>query len=154
MRNIKNLYQDYQEAMRNDKETEDYNYSDIFTRNKGFCYLNKGGFRVVYRRKNVVIKFPMDFFGLEDNICEAYAYHKYRKGSNHNGEFFAPCKLLSDGCLLMNFVNKMEYKDMPRWTFYIDSSQCGMFNGRVVAYDSGDSLGYLKEDALWWAGIV
>jgi len=42
---------------------------------------------------------------------------------------------------------------MPRWTFYIDSSQCGMFNGRVVAYDGAHSLIYLKEDALRWAGI-
>jgi len=154
MPNLQALYDQAIQGYSLDFLYTSYDMTTATSLERGFSFCGRGQSRMVYRRKNVVIKFPRGFSGLEDNICEAYAYHKYRKQSNYNGEFFAPCKLLSNGCLMMNFVSKMDFKDMPRWTFYIDSSQCGMFNGRVVAYDGAHSLIYLKDDALRWAGII
>jgi hypothetical protein len=150
-----NLQSVYDEAIKCDPLDRVYKGSDVvYIQSKGFSCIGLGQYRLVFRRKNVVVKFPLSLIGLEDNICEAYAYDKYRKQPNHNGAFFVPCRLLANGSLMMNFVKHMPYADMPQWTYYIDGSQCGIFNSRVVAYDSACQLTYLKDDALRWAGIV
>jgi hypothetical protein len=72
-----------------------------------------------------------------DNKMEARAYKKYRNGPTDTGIYLAPCRLLSNGCLMMMSVEKINYydQDRPSWADMIDSRQVGKYKDRVVAYD-------------------
>jgi hypothetical protein len=121
---------------------------------RGFRRLGEGSFREVYRRKNVVVKIPHNDSGFDDNIVEAFAYLRYRKGADSNLFVFAPCRLLPNGCLLMVYVEPLFYPNKPLWANYIDGGQVGTYNGRIVAYDSANELSELRLWALHWAGVT
>ena len=111
-------------------------------------------FADTYTPQRSVIKVPREQDGFEHNIREAYAYRQYRNRSDIVGIIYAPCRLLSNGCLLMSFVSHVPYDMLPNWAGYIDASQVGKFKGRFVAYDSGcDIQDNDRREALEWAGV-
>ena len=122
---------------------------------KGFRYIGSGCFRNAFQRGKVVVKIPRSLCGLEDNIGEAYAYNRFRKEPDARGRYYAPCRLLCNGCLMMVYVEPgtWDRETRPEWVRYVDSYQCGYFRNRVVAYDSGCDIGHLWSDAKAWAGI-
>ena len=122
---------------------------------KGFSFIGEGGFRNAYQRGKIVVKIPKSRCGFEDNIGEAYAYHKHRKEPCERGYYYAPCRLLSNGCLVMVYVEQTKWiqETIPKWARYIDGRQCGYYNGRVVAYDSGCDTSHLWAEAKQWAGL-
>lgn len=117
-----------------------------------FRYIGNGCNRTVYIRKNVVIKIPLHSYGLCDNIKEAYCYKKYRNNPGPNGEVYAPCRLLPNGCLMMVYVKYIPYgDDLPDWTRWIDCGQCGSYKGRIVAYDSATDVTVEdRDEARMW----
>lgn len=121
----------------------------------GFRYIDSGCFRNVFQRGKVVIKIPQSYCGFEDNIGEAYAYNRYRKEADARGNYYAPCRLLSNGCLMMVYVERASWDpgNRPEWVDNIDSFQCGYFHDRVVCYDSGCDIGHLWSAAKRWAGL-
>lgn len=117
-----------------------------------FQYVGAGAFRRAWKRKNTIIKVPHNSVGYCCNIWEAYAYRKYRNASAYNGEVYAPCRLLPNACLMMPLVQMVDYNKLPMWCSYIDGMQCGLYHGRVVAYDSAaDIIGEDRQEALMWA---
>lgn len=100
---------------------------------RGWKYLGSGCQRRVLQRGNVVIKIPYTKLGLESNKKE---YHIYKSSIERN---YAPCRLLSNNCLLMRFVNPLSMEDpnLPSWAFELnDGPQVGEDkNGRIMAYD-------------------
>ncbi len=122
----------------------------------GFYYLGVGAYRTAFRRKNVVVKIPQSYLGFLDNIYEAYAYRKYRREPGPNDEIYIPCRLLSNVCIMMPFVKRIQTaNELPEWTRYIDGQQVGMFNGRVVVYDSACDIETKDQyEARKWAGIL
>lgn len=81
-----------------------------------------------------VIKVPVDDMGYHDNWSEA-------SQSKVNGwlkkEWKARCKLLRNGCLIMEYVEPVKsFSDLPDWTNGVDCWQVGYtLDGRLVAYD-------------------
>ena len=132
-----------------------YDGFEKYLESKGFKYIGSGCFRNAFQRGKVVVKIPRSYCGFEDNIGEAYAYNEYRKRPVARGTYYAPCRLLSNGCLMMVYVEQGKWKigNKPDWVKRIDSYQCGLFNGRVVAYDSGCDIGHLLTQAKRWAGL-
>lgn len=122
---------------------------------KGFQYIDSGCFRNVFQRGKVVVKIPQSYCGFEDNVGEAYAYNRYRKEADVRGNYYAPCRLLSNGCLMMVYVEHASWhpEDRPEWVDNIDGFQCGYFKGRIVSYDSGCDIGHLWSQAKSWAGL-
>jgi len=121
-----------------------------------------GGYRKVFhgphnansRHIRCVIKVPKEQDGLEHNIREAYAYRKYRNRPDILGIFYAPCRLLANGCLLMSYVTYVPYTELPSWCRYIDGYQAGKFKDRFVAFDGGcDIPDQDRMEALEWAGV-
>lgn len=134
------------------------NYQNLLNR-AGWRYLGQGYSRVAYGRKNVVVKVPMHAEGYNSNILESYLYRKYRNYPDTHGRVFAPCRLLSNGCLIMPFIERAldncERSDLPQWAINIDGQQCGYYNGRLVVYDANADMGqYLFEEALQWAQVT
>ena len=135
-----------------------YNKYEIYLVNNGWQLLDEGSARRTYRRGKMVIKIPMnlskDRSGIHGNILEAYAYRKYRNRCDKNGFFFAPCRLLSNGCLMMPFVDRKNFperQNIPAWVHNIDGWQCAYYKGRMVAYDSEYNIQHLLKAALKWA---
>lgn len=113
-------------------------YRDIINKLKsiGFVYVGHGMFRTVYMRGNVVVKIPHDISGQIDNRTEARAWKIYRDKATSLGIFLAPCRLMSNGCLMMVTVDTNVGKmNLPYWTNIVDSYQVGIYKNRVVAYD-------------------
>lgn len=131
-----------------------HQYEDVLHK-AGFSYLGVGAYRVAFRRNNIVVKIPQSYSGLIDNIYEAYAYRKYRLQPGFNGEVYAPCRLLPNACIMMPFVHRITTaSDLPEWSKWIDGQQVGMFNGRIVVYDSACDIGTDDQRAaLKWAGV-
>lgn len=98
--------------------------------------ISSGRNRVVWRTgKGHVIKVPRCYDGIVDNeweACTSYEYH-------------AKTKLLCipdtriDICLMqeVNLDHGIPYKKLPDWTTFIDCSQVGLRNGKLLAYDFG-----------------
>lgn len=107
-------------------------------RASGFRRLNRGSFREVYRRKNVVIKIPINVNGVIDNMMEAKAYRFYKNKPTSLGIVLAPARLLSNYCLMMPYVDQ-NLSDLegpiPEWVEMVDADQVGIFKKRLVAYD-------------------
>lgn len=100
-----------------------------------------------------VIKVPRDQNGLEHNIREAYVYRKYRNQPDRHKIVYAPCRLLTSGCLLMSFVSTVSRTELPSWASFIDGEQVGKLKDRFVAYDGGlDIPDEDRAEALHWAG--
>ena len=129
-------------------------YEDVLVK-ASFSHLGVGAYRRAYRRNNIVVKIPQSHLGMLDNIYEAYAYRKYRLQPGFNGEVYAPCRLLSNACVMMVFTKHITLPgDLPEWSKWIDGQQVGMFNGRVVVYDSACDIGTDDQRAaLKWAGV-
>ncbi|CAB4196677.1 hypothetical protein UFOVP1290_197 [uncultured Caudovirales phage] len=128
----------------NEDENYDQEFEDNFAKfvsyleSKGFYYIGAGSFRHVYCRNNVVIKIPRNFNGGVDNMMEAKAYKKYKNGPTNLGLYLAPCRLLTNGCLMMMKVNTfMIDGEYPDWANYdtVDSRQVGKYRNRIVAFD-------------------
>lgn len=102
----------------------------------GFKTVDKGSFRQVYRRNKMVVKVPLKADGVVDNQMEARAYKHYGNKPTSLGIHLAPCRLLTNGCLLMPFVTIVEYRvGMPEWVEMVEGDQVGLYKGRLVAYD-------------------
>jgi hypothetical protein len=115
---------------------------------RGFKYLSEGRYRETYKRGNIVIKIPINDLGFGDNVMEAYAYRKFHKETPNEKEiFFAPCRLLSNGCLMMVYVETFGI-ELPPWTENIDCQQCGSYEGRIVCYDAACDIEWLRSEAL------
>lgn len=115
----------------------------IHIADKGFTYVECGSFRATYIRKGAVIKVPRNADGEVDNRVEAAAWHKYKNKPTSEGLYLAPCRLLSNGCLLMMTVDlSQDYEqdvggeiDTPNWVYEVEGYQVGMYHGKLVAYD-------------------
>lgn len=102
----------------------------------GFKYLDSGASRHTYIRNKVVIKIPNSDYGVYDNEAEAKAWRDYRNSPTPNGYQLAPCRLLSNGCLMMVTVDlDFDWRLRPHWARYIDGAQVGLYRGQFVAYD-------------------
>jgi hypothetical protein len=121
----------------------------------GFQYLGSGAFRSTFQRGKIVVKIPRSQCGVEDNVGEAYAYNRYRKEADERGTYYAPCRLLSNGCLMMVYVEKVDWDTAirPQWIDLIDDYQCGYFHDRIVCYDSGCDIEHLWMEAMDWGGL-
>lgn len=100
-------------------------------------YLGSGRHRKVYKRGGVVLKIPLNLGGAEANIMERLLYISRREE-----KIFAPCRLLSNGCLMMvaltNTCSCCDYdKNHPSWVRELsDGPQIGFDrSGRLMAYD-------------------
>jgi hypothetical protein len=106
-----------------------------------FIYLGAGSFRRVFRRGNIVIKVPKNQDGLYDNMIEAYAWKKLRDKPSEHGIVCTPCRLLSNGCLMMVFIDTSDWmlgggeENKPAWSIRIDGRQVGKYKNRWVAFD-------------------
>lgn len=101
-------------------------------------HLATGRHRAVYLLTSgkYVIKIPIDDYGYSDNILEA---SRSKKDGWLLKEQMARCKLLRNGCLIMEYVrlpSEKEYNELPKWTDGVDCRQVGYtIDGRLVAYD-------------------
>ncbi len=103
----------------------------------GFKPLDKGDFRNVFVRRDVVIKVPYVQDGIVDNLMEAKAWKKYGNKPTDLGLHLAPCRLLDNYALMMVRVEAYEFGGQrpPSWAKVIDNCQCGLYKGKVVAFD-------------------
>ncbi len=106
----------------------------------GWEYIGCGRHRRVIRRNNAVIKIPYRYNGIEANIAEHHYYREYRR-KNCNRNYYAPCRLLKNKCLLMWYVHPMETL-APDWAKdLLDGPQVGRRNnGRIFTYDYADEV--------------
>jgi hypothetical protein len=128
-------------------------YEDQLLR-QGFDRIGYGSFRRGYSRRHTVIKVPYNVQGFNDNISEAYCYKQHRDNPNDKGWVFAPCRLMPNGCLMMPFMKRVDYIDLPPWGHVIDGCQLGHYKGRMVVYDSAYNLTpEIISNALKWAQV-
>lgn len=131
-----------------------YHFLKHLVRHK-FHYLGEGCFRAAYERGNdiqtelpgcvarydqgvksrVVIKVPLNRDGIIDNIMEFKAWKKYGHGPTDLGIYLAPCRLLNNNALMMVWVDTKDEIQPPEWAMQLDNYQCGLYKGRVVAFD-------------------
>lgn len=135
-----------------------YDNVERYLRNNGYVNIGMGGYRTAFMNNtgpwHSVIKIPRSQDGFDHNIREAYVYRKYRIKPDKHGVMYAPCRLLSNGCLLMSFVNYVSSEYLPSWAYDIDGYQVGKFKDRFVAYDSGCDISHAdKISALEWADV-
>lgn len=113
---------------------------------RGFTYLGEGASRRGFRRDNIVVKVPrfVSEFGIEDNIVEWRAYQKYRNDPTELGFYFAPCRWMNNGCLMMPYIEKLEFGNLnlkyPSWADKIDCNQVGLYKDKVVCYDYANDI--------------
>lgn len=118
-------------------------YEDFkkYLKTKGFSKVANGSFRVVYRRKNVVVKVPRNVDGEIDNMVEARAWQKYKSKPTDDNIPLAPCRLLPNGCLMMVSIDLVSLAySRPDWVSKIEGWQVGKYRGRLVAYDYALSI--------------
>ena len=125
--------------------------SSLLKRN--FEKLGNGTSRYGYKRGNIVIKVPYNHGGFVDNIMEAYVYRQHRNSPDQYGRFFAPCRLLSNACLMMVFIERKSWGDLPDWAQGMDGGQAGEYKGRLVSYDSAFDITNQRMSALEWASL-
>ena len=121
--------------------------------NRKFNKIGCGASRYGFQRGNVVIKVPYNAGGYTDNIMEAYMYNQWRKEPDMKGRFYAPCRLLPDACLMMMFIKRGAYHELPDWLVSMDGGQGGKYHDRIVAYDSAYNITDMKPYAMRWAGL-
>jgi len=118
----------------NEEECEQFSQ---YIQSKGFEYINFGAFRLVYARKNVVIKVPRSMDGMIDNYIEAKAYRKYRDNKTNIGMLLMPCRLLPNGCLMMPKIacGNVPYDFEAPYKSLTDGWQHAFYKGKVRVYD-------------------
>jgi hypothetical protein len=134
-----------EECVISDDETyfDKYDQFRMHLLSRGFNNVGAGSFRSCFARGKIVIKVPENYDGIVDNKVEAAAYRKYKNGPTSLGIMMAPCRLLSNGCLMMAYVHpcKMNpYDDHPQWVKKVEGWQCGYYKGKIVAYDFALSI--------------
>jgi hypothetical protein len=112
---------------------------------EGAIYVGDGCCRVVFTHKlfpDFVIKIPFcdddDEPGFIANEREANLSNKYGDNPDLNGICYARAKLLDNGWLVMERVERLFLpKDqLPIWARYVDCQQIGKTkDGRIVAFD-------------------
>jgi hypothetical protein len=127
---------------------EEYEQYSQYIQSKGFQYINYGTFRLIYARKNVVIKVPRSMDGMIDNYIEAKAYRKYRDNKTNIGMLLMPCRLLPNGCLMMPKVEcgKVPYDLEVPYKYIADGLQHAIYKGKVRVYDFAIDI----SDRLSW----
>lgn len=105
--------------------------------------LGFGAFRVAFhdRKRNVVLKVPINEPGISVNITEDFVYKKYHK--KHDGKY-AKCKLVYYKGIP---IIEMEYVDIPKgakkgrlpaWSKKFERNQVGWnWKGKAVSFDYG-----------------
>lgn len=137
---------------------EEYDGFGDFLKSEGWESLGWGASRHGFKRNKSVIKVPRThrdwlqgiLYGIKDNILEAYSYRKYRNEPDELGIVYAPCRLLSNYCLMMPYVERVYNNDIPNWAWHLDGQQVGTFKDRVVAYDSSYDIRDELHEALSW----
>jgi len=124
---------------------------------RGFREIGYGSFRRTFKRGKVVIKVPRCNDGANDNRVEAAAYRKYKNGPTSQGIFMAPCRILSNYCLMMVHVegaylyaDEDDGKKVPHWAKLVEGRQCGYYHGRLVAYDFALDISEREEWEKSW----
>lgn len=138
--------------------TRDYDYSFFGKIEKeldsvGFEEIGDGCSRRGYRRGNVVVKIPTNYWGIRHNIAEAYGYRKFRNEPDGYGRVYAPSRMLPSGCLMMVFVDEdaVPINELPYWVQTMDGYQAGKYKGRIVAYDmSHNSTDDVRDESPTW----
>jgi len=133
----------------------DENYYDEYRfelSKNGFEKIGQGASRFGYKRGKTVIKVPYNSGGYSDCIMEAYVYRRFRR-ADYCGMYFAPCRLLPNACLMMPYLERMNWDDVPMWAKRMDGGQCGRYKDRIVAYDSAYDITSFKTQALEWAKV-
>lgn len=103
----------------------------------GWTRLDCGRHRTGYARGNIVIKIPINDYGLSDNDHEARVYKQFKNKPDMDGVCYARCRLLDNGWLMMVKVSRKGFRN-PSWAGRIDCAQVGMtVSGKIVAYDYG-----------------
>ncbi len=99
-------------------------------------HVGTGRNRIVYRRRNIVIKFPLNDYGIYDNN---YEYRFYKKHKKSGFIPYANCKIWKNNVLIMEYIKHVGWKDgQPDWCNFVDCGQVGMDkNNKLVAYDFG-----------------
>lgn len=101
----------------------------------GFKPLDCGSYRMVWQRKGIVIKIPLNESGILDNMVESAVWHLYKSKPTPQGYYLAPSRLLKNNCLMMVSVDVDSDDDLPAWAYTIDACQVGIYKNRFVAYD-------------------
>lgn len=119
-----------------------YKYTDFICEitRLGFEYVSRGSFRAGYRRHNIIIKVPINGDGLIDNIVEAVAWRKYKNRPTNRHIYLAPCRLLSNHCLMMARVEIGFDRGAPAWAKNLIDAQYGNYRNKkneqqIVTYD-------------------
>src|SRR5208282_6466306 len=76
-----------------------------YLKGRRFVRVGQGCFREVFHRKGVVVKVPFTTDGITDNRIEAAAWRHYRNNPTNRQLILAPCRLLTNGCLMMVAVS-------------------------------------------------
>lgn len=99
----------------------------------GFEYMGHGTTRFVFKRGNYYVKVAFTDAGDHSNFRESKYWHQDRWRREIK---IAPCRLLSNGALLMVKVEMVDdiYDRCP-WASYVDCGQVGLYKGQFVAYD-------------------
>lgn len=130
-------------------------YLDGAMTDRGFKLIGWGKHRRTYLSPNgrYVLKFPIAYSGIRDNMEEHHTWHLYKNSPSNIGVLYAPCRII-DGFVLMMWAchNTCGWSDgdnhavargmlkriggAPYWAEYIDCMQVGMLhNGKIVAFD-------------------
>lgn len=123
-----------------------------YLKSRGFEYIGCGSFRRGFRRNKIIIKVPRNDDGLYDNRVEAAAWHKYKNQPSSQGIILAPCRLLSNGCLMMVRVERKYFTEeaAPSWAKAVEGWQVGTYRGRLVAFDFALDITEREEWELQW----
>lgn len=57
--------------------------------------------------KRYVLKFPKDSGGVDCNAWEAKLWRQYKRGPDPDGVYYAPCRLMKNGILMMWAVTEL-----------------------------------------------
>ena len=109
-------------------------------------FLGEGRHRRTYRHKNWVIKVPKGENGLYANRCEARKYREYFDKPDRDGIYYAACRLMKNGYLVMEYLDvvctpnhtpsKYYNYSLPDWAYEVECCQVGFTrDNRLVAYD-------------------
>lgn len=116
----------------------------IILKGKELKLIGYGRHRATYDNGKTVIKIPRHYNGAADNEYEARLFKQYGTTEDGRGVKLARCKLLKDGCLVMEKLEQDYYKirhnpSYPNWSAYIDCGQVGVDKkGVFKAYDYAD----------------
>lgn len=116
---------------------------EVLVEKLGYAHIGMGRHRSAYRRRNYVVKVPLNMDGLADNWRE----RRYWLQHHRDGYItYARCRLIYNCFLVMEyarFPGLLSNQDgyipmdvMPGWAYAVDCFQVGYnIHGKMVAYD-------------------